>query len=636
SNGRETILVHELPYQVNKARLIEKIAELVKEKRIEGISELRDESDKDGMRIVIEVRKDAMADVVLNNLFQQTQLQVTFGINMVALLDGQPKLLNLKDILEAFIRHRREVVTRRTIFELRKARARAHILEGLTVALANIDEMIELIKTSASPAEARERMLARKWQPGMVGALLAAAGAEASRPEDMDPRDGLKAGGYQLSEVQAQEILAMRLHRLTGLEQEKLSDEYREILETIRGLIEILENPERLLAVIREELETIKSEFGDARRTEIQHSQEDLNVLDLIAPEDMVVTLSHTGYIKRQPASAYRAQRRGGKGRSASALKDEDVVEQLWVVNTHDTLLAFTSTGRVYWLKVYQIPEAGPGARGKPIINLLPLGTGEKVQAVLPVREYPENRYVFFATRQGTVKKTPLSEFAFQLQKGKIAINLDEGDALVNVELTDGNSDVMLFASNGRAVRFAEDEVRVMGRTAAGVRGIRLAEGAHVVSLLVVEHAAEQAGNDEADEVDDAADDAASPSEIYVLTATERGYGKRTPLSKYPRKGRGIQGVIGIQCSERNGNLVGAVPLDETHEIMLISDRGTLVRTRAAEIAKVGRITQGVTLIRLPAEESLVSVVRLDAVDDAGEESLPEGGVAPETGADEG
>jgi DNA gyrase subunit A len=636
SNGRETILVHELPYQVNKARLIEKIAELVKEKRIEGISELRDESDKDGMRIVIEVRKDAMADVVLNNLFQQTQLQVTFGINMVALLDGQPKLLNLKDILEAFIRHRREVVTRRTIFELRKARARAHILEGLTVALANIDEMIELIKTSASPAEARERMLARKWQPGMVGALLAAAGAEASRPEDMDPRDGLKAGGYQLSEVQAQEILAMRLHRLTGLEQEKLSDEYREILETIRGLIEILENPERLLAVIREELETIKSEFGDARRTEIQHSQEDLNVLDLIAPEDMVVTLSHTGYIKRQPASAYRAQRRGGKGRSASALKDEDVVEQLWVVNTHDTLLAFTSTGRVYWLKVYQIPEAGPGARGKPIINLLPLGAGEKVQAVLPVREYPENRYVFFATRQGTVKKTPLSEFAFQLQKGKIAINLDEGDALVNVELTDGNSDVMLFASNGRAVRFAEDEVRVMGRTAAGVRGIRLAEGAHVVSLLVVEHAAEQAGDDEADEVDDAADDAASPSEIYVLTATERGYGKRTPLSKYPRKGRGIQGVIGIQCSERNGNLVGAVPLDETHEIMLISDRGTLVRTRAAEIAKVGRITQGVTLIRLPAEESLVSVVRLDAVEDAGEEPAPEGGAAPETGADEG
>src|SRR6185437_10846887 len=407
--------------------------------------------------------------------------------------------------LEAFIRHRREVVTRRTIFELRKARARAHILEGLTVALANIDEMIELIRNSASPQEARERMLARKWQPGMVGALLAAAGAEASRPEDMDPRDGLKAEGYQLSEVQAQGILAMRLHRLTGLEQEKLSDEYREILAVIRGLIEILENPERLLAVIREELEAVKNEFGDARRTEIQHSQEDLNVLDLIAPEDMVVTLSHTGYGKRQPASAYRAQKRGGKGRSASALKDEDVVEQLWVVNTHDTLLTFTSTGRVYWLKVYQMPEAGAGARGKPIINLLPLAAGEKVQAVLPVREYSDDCYVFFATRHGTVKKTPLTEFAFQLQKGKQAIKLDEGDALVNVELTDGNSDILLFASNGKTVRFDENTVRSMGRTATGVRGMRLAEGEEVVSLIVA-------------------------AEGDILTATARGYGKRTLL----------------------------------------------------------------------------------------------------------
>jgi len=617
SNGRETILVHELPYQVNKARLIEKIAELVKEKKLEGISELRDESDKDGMRIVIEIRKDAMADVVLNNLFQQTQLQVTFGINMVALLDGQPRLLNLKDILEAFIRHRREVVTRRTIFELRKARARAHILEGLTVALANIDEMIELIKNSASPAEARERMLARKWQPGMVGALLAAAGAEASRPEDMDPRDGLKPAGYQLSEVQAQEILAMRLHRLTGLEQEKLSDEYREILEIIRGLIEILESPERLLTVIREELETVKNEFGDARRTEIQHSQEDLNVLDLIAPEDMVVTLSHTGYIKRQPASAYRAQKRGGKGRSASALKDEDVVEQLWVVNTHDTLLAFTSTGRVYWLKVYQIPEAGPGARGKPIINLLPLAAGEKVQAVLPVREYSEDSYVFFATRHGTVKKTPLTEFAFQLQKGKIAIKLDEGDALVNVELTDGNSDILLFASNGKVNRFDENTVRSMGRTATGVRGMRLAEGAQVVSLIVA-------------------------AEGDILTATERGYGKRTQLVEFTKKGRGTQGVIGIQCSERNGALVGAVQVTEAHELMLISNQGTLVRTRVAEVSQLSRNTQGVTLIRLPADETLVSVMRLDADEDNGEEAgspagdvSPEGGTASEAGADE-
>ena len=611
SNGRETIIVHELPYQVNKARLIEKIAELVKEKKLEGISELRDESDKDGMRVVIEIRRDAMGDVVLNNLFQQTQLQVTFGINMVALLDGQPKLLNLKDILEAFIRHRREVVTRRTIFELRKARARAHILEGLTVALANIDEMIELIKTSASPAEARERMLARKWQPGVVGALLSAAGAGASRPEDMDPRDGLKADGYQLSDVQAQEILAMRLHRLTGLEQEKLSDEYRQILETIRGLIEILENPDRLLQVIREELEAIKAEFGDARRTEIQHSQEDLNVLDLIAPEDMVVTLSHTGYVKRQPASTYRSQRRGGKGRSASALKDEDVVEQLWVVNTHDTLLTFTSTGRVYWLKVYQIPEAGPGARGKPIINLLPLGEGEKVQAVLPIREYAEDRFVFFATKHGTVKKTPLTEFAFQLQKGKLAIKLHDDDALVNVELTDGDSDILLFASNGKVNRFDENTVRSMGRTAAGVRGMKLVGGAEVVSLIVA-------------------------AEGDILTATARGYGKRTELAEFTKKGRGTQGVIGIQCSERNGALVGAVQVTEAHELMLISDQGTLVRTRVAEVSQLGRNTQGVTLIKLPANETLVSVMRLDAEEDNGDEAVVEAGDAPVGEAGEG
>ncbi|QNK00890.1 DNA gyrase subunit A [Dyella telluris] len=613
SNGRETIIVHELPYQVNKARLIEKIAELVKEKKLEGISELRDESDKDGMRMVIEIRRDAMADVVLNNLFQQTQLQVTFGINMVALLDGQPRLLNLKDILEAFIRHRREVVTRRTIFELRKARARAHILEGLTVALANIEEMIELIRTSPSPQEARERMLARKWQPGMVSALLAASGAEASRPEDMDPRDGLKDGGYQLSEVQAQEILQMRLHRLTGLEQEKLSEEYRLVLETIRGLIQILEDPARLLSVIRGELEAVKDEFGDERRTEIQHSQEDLNVLDLIAPEDVVVTLSHTGYVKRQPASTYRAQRRGGKGRSASALKDEDFVEQLWVVNTHDTLLTFTSTGRVYWLNVYQMPESGPNARGKPMVNLLPLAQGEKVQAVLPVREYTEDKFVFFATKQGTVKKTPLTEFAFQLQKGKIAINLDEGDALVNVALTDGNSDVLLFASNGKTVRFDESEVRSMGRTATGVRGMKLADEAEVVSLIVA-------------------------AEGDILTATERGYGKRTQLDEFPKKGRGTQGVIGIQCSERNGPLVAATQVTEAHEMMLISDQGTLVRTRVAEVSQLSRNTQGVTLIRLPADEKLVSVVRLDAETENGdgEGEGDEGPVdaAPEAPAD--
>ncbi|WP_213948257.1 DNA gyrase subunit A [Luteibacter sp. dw_328] len=607
ANGRETILVHELPYQVNKARLIEKIAELVKEKKLEGISELRDESDKDGMRVVIEIRRDSMGDVVLNNLFQQTQLQVTFGINMVALLDGQPKLMNLKDILEAFIRHRREVVTRRTIFELRKARQRAHILEGLTVALANIEEMIELIRTSASSAEARERMVARRWEPGLVKALLAATGAESSRPEDMDPRDGLNENGYQLSEAQATEILQMRLHRLTGLEQEKLSDEYREILDTIRGLIEILENPTRLLEVIREELEQIRTDYGDERRTEIQHSQEDLNVLDLIAPEDVVVTLSHTGYIKRQPASLYRAQKRGGKGRSASALKDEDVVQQLWVVNTHDTLLTFTSTGRVYWLKVYQMPEAGPGARGKPIVNLLPLGEGEKVQALLPVREYDPTCFVFFATRKGTVKKTPLTEFAFQLQKGKAAINLDEGDALVDVAMTGGESDVLLFASNGKSVRFDEGTVRSMGRTATGVRGMRLAEDAEVVSLIV----AAGDGN--------------------ILTATARGFGKRTALDEFPKKGRGTQGVIAIQCSDRNGNLVAATQVTETQQLMLISDQGTLVRTRVSEVSQLSRNTQGVTLIKLPKDETLIGVVRLEAEEEIeieGEGEVIDGDVA--------
>ena len=599
-NGRETIVVTELPFQVNKARLIEKIAELVKEKRIEGISELRDESDKDGLRVVIEVRRDTSADVLLNNLFQQTQLQVTFGINMVALVDGQPRTLGLREILDAFIRHRREIVTRRTIFDLRKARDRAHILEGLTVALANIDEMVELIRTSPTPEEAKQRMLARSWEPGMVRALLAAAGSDASRPEGLDAGIGLSGAGYQLSETQAQQILEMRLARLTGLEQEKLSDEYRELLTTIAGLIEILENPDVLLKVIRDELVALREQYGDARRTVIQASQEDLDILDLIEPEDVVVTLSHAGYAKRQPVSLYRAQRRGGKGRSATAMKEEDFVERLWIANTHDTLLVFTSKGRVFWLKVYKLPDAGPHARGKPIVNLLPLEPDERVQAVQTVREFDDDRYVFFATRNGTVKKTPLSEFAFQLQRGKIAIGLEEGDALVDVQLTDGARDVMLFASNGKAVRFAEDEVRSMGRAATGVRGMRLADGETVVSMVVPE------GDDD------------------ILTATERGYGKRTELVDYPRKGRGTQGVIAIQCSERNGALIGAVQLGEAHELMLISNQGTLVRTRATEIARVGRNTQGVTLIRLPADEQLVGVVRVDAL---GDEDDAEAGV---------
>jgi len=599
--GREAIIVTEIPYQVNKARLIEKIAELVKEKKLEGISELRDESDKDGMRIYIEVKRGESAEVVLNNLYSQTPMESVFGINMVALVDGRPQLLNLKQMLEAFIRHRREVVTRRTIFELRKARNRAHILEGLTVALANIDEMIELIKTSANPQEAKERMLAKRWAPGLVGSLLAAAGAEASRPEDLPQGVGFLDGEYQLTDVQATQILEMRLHRLTGLEQEKLTEEYRELLDTIAGLIRILENPDVLKQVIRDELLNLKEEFGDARRSEIRQSEEDLDILDLIAPEDVVVTLSHAGYAKRQPASAYRAQRRGGRGRSAAATKEEDFIDQLWLVNTHDTLLTFTSNGKVFWLPVHLLPEAGSNARGRPIVNWIPLEPDEKVQAVLPVREYNEGRYVFFATRGGTVKKTPLTEFAFRLARGKIAINLDEGDALVGVALTDGERDIMLFASNGKAVRFAENEVRAMGRTATGVRGIRLAPGEEVRSLVVVE------------------------GDGDILTASENGYGKRTPVDEYPRKGRGTQGVIAIQTTERNGKLVGAIQLTEQHEVLLISDGGTLVRTRAAEISQVGRNTQGVTLMRLSEGEVLQAVERLDASldDDEGEGDNP-------------
>ncbi len=633
-NGRESIIVTEIPYQVNKARLIEKIAELVKEKKLEGISELRDESDKDGMRIYIEIKRGESAEVVLNNLYSQTPMESVFGINMVALVDGRPQLLNLKQMLEAFVRHRREVVTRRTIFELRKARNRAHILEGLTVALANIDEMIELIKTSANPQEAKERMLAKTWEPGLVGALLAAAGSEASRPEDLPLGVGFIDGPlhgkvYQLTDAQATQILEMRLHRLTGLEQEKLTEEYRQLLETIAGLIRILENPDVLMQVIRDELLNVKAEFGDARRSEIRHSEEDLDILDLIAPEDVVVTLSHAGYAKRQPASAYRAQRRGGRGRSAAATKEEDFIDQLWLVNTHDTLLTFTSSGKVFWLPVYQLPEAGSNARGRPIINWIPLEAGERVQAVLPVRAYEEGRYVFFATRNGTVKKTPLTEFAFKLARGKIAINLDEGDALVGVALTDGDRDIMLFASNGRAVRFSEASVRPMGRTATGVRGMRLVAG----------------------DADDTADDALTPdgeaeagegavndggSEVVslvmidgdgdILTASERGYGKRTPVVDYPRKGRGTKGVIALKTTERNGRLVGAVQLSDHHEVLLISDGGTLVRTRASGISQVGRNTQGVTLMRLGEGETLQAVERLDASLDDEEET---GEIAP-------
>ena len=566
-------------------------------------------------------------------------MESVFGINMVALVDGRPQTLNLKQMLEAFVRHRREVVTRRTIFELRKARNRAHILEGLTVALANIDEMIELIKTSANPAEARERMLAKTWEPGLVGALLAASGADTSRPEDLPDGVGFLDGRYQLTEVQATQILEMRLHRLTGLEQEKLTEEYKELLETIAGLIRILENPDVLLEVIRSELLSIRAEFGDERRSEIRHSEEDLDILDLIAPEDVVVTLSHAGYAKRQPASAYRAQRRGGRGRNAVATKDEDFIDQLWLVNTHDTLLTFTSSGRVFWLSVYQLPEAGSNARGRPIINWIPLEAGERVQAVLPVREY-EHGNVLFATAKGTVKKTALTEFAYRLARGKIAINLDEGDRLVDVALTDGQRDVMLFASNGKTVRFGEASIRTTGRNTSGVRGIRLRDGEEVVSLIVAESRGD-AGADEEDILDEgvetaietSGDDAeiavvADDGGLDILTVTENGYGKRTPLLEYPRKGRGTQGVIGIQTSERNGRLIGAVLLSAEQEVLLISDGGTLVRTRAAGISRVSRNTQGVTLMRLGKGEKLQAVEALDASLDEDEDVAESASVA--------
>ncbi len=662
-NGREAIVVTEIPYQVNKARLIEKIAELVKEKKLEGISELRDESDKDGMRIFIEVKRGESAEVVLNNLYAQTPMESVFGINMVALVDGRPQLLNLKQILEAFVRHRREVVTRRTIFELRKARARAHILEGLTVALANIDEMIELIKTSANPNEARERLLARRWNAGLVASLLAAAGSDASRPEDLPAGVGLLADGatpyYQLTEIQAKEILEMRLHRLTGLEQDKLTEEYKELLEVIRSLIEILENPDRLREVIRDELKEIKDLYGDARRSEIRASEEDLDILDLIAPEDVVVTLSHAGYAKRQPVTAYRAQKRGGKGRNAAATKDEDFIDQLWLVNTHDTLLTFTSSGRVFWLPVHQLPDAGPNARGRPIVNWLALEPGEKIQAVVPVHQYDEQHFVFFATRNGTVKKTPLTEFAFRLARGKIAINLDEGDALIGAALTDGERDILLFASNGRVSRFAEAHVRPMGRTATGVRGMRLAGGETVVSLIVAESAADAPEEEivadavngdaadaaveaNADVGDSAAEQGGELADLgqddgdtfYILTATENGYGKRTPLAHHPRKGRGTQGVIGIQTTVRNGKLVGAVLLRSADEVLLISDGGTLVRTRAAEISRVGRNTQGVTLMRLSEGERLQALERLDGSLDEEEVADASTAVSQDTAGD--
>jgi DNA gyrase subunit A len=590
-SGREAIVVTELPYQVNKARLIEKIADLVRDKRIDGISELRDESDKDGMRVVIELKRGESSDVVLNNLYKQTPMQSVFGINMVALHEGQPKLMNLKQVLEAFLAHRREVVTRRTVFDLRKARDRAHVLEGQAVALANIDDVIALIKASPSPTEARDGLVARGWEPGSVTAMLERARGTDTRPDGLAQGVGLIDGKYHLSAVQAQAILDLRLHRLTGLEQEKILKEYKDILDKIKELSDILADPEKLLQVIRDELAEVQERFGDHRRTEIVQDHSDLQVEDLIPQEDVVVTLSHGGYAKAQPIGSYQAQRRGGRGRSATKVKDEDFVDKLFVANTHDTILCFSSRGKVYWLKVYQVPQASRGSRGKPIVNLLPLEAGERIHTVLPIREFDQQSFVFMATSSGTVKKTPLSQFSRPRTSGIIAIDLRNGDKLVDAAITDGDAEILLVASSGKGIRFHESDVRPMGRGAAGVRGIKMPEGHELIALSIVRGG-------------------------LVLTATENGYGKRTAIEDFPVQGRGGQGVIAIQTTARNGRTVGAVLVEEDDEIMLISSNGTLVRTLVDEISVQGRNTQGVRLIRVEEGQRLVGLARIESIGD--------------------
>ncbi|TQV84205.1 DNA gyrase subunit A [Exilibacterium tricleocarpae] len=591
--NKETIIVSEIPYQLNKARLIERIAELVKEKKIEGISELRDESDKDGLRVVIELKRGEMGDVVLNNLYAQTQLESVFGINMVTLVDGQPRILNLKQLLEYFILHRREVVTRRTVYLLRKARERGHILEGLAVAIANIDAVIELIKASPTPAEAKEALIARGWAVGDVNQFLERAGADACRPEELEAHYGLRDGQYHLSPAQAQAILELRLHRLTGMEHDKLLAEYKEKLEQIGEFLAILGDPERLMQVIRGELEQVVADFGDERRTDIQSSKSDLTVEDLISEEDRVVTISHGGYAKSQPLDAYQAQRRGGMGKAATAVKDEDFVEHLLIASTHDTILCFTNAGKVYWLKVYQIPLAGRQSRGRPMVNLLPLEEGERITSILPVREYDDDHFIFMATARGTVKKTPLTQFSRPRSVGLRAIDLDDGDDLIGTAITDGNCDVILVSSSGKAARFKETDVRSMGRISRGVRGIRLTQEQRVISMVIP-----AAGG-------------------KVMTVSENGYGKRTDVDDFPTKGRGSQGVIGMQTTERNGQLVGATQVFDGDEIMLISDQGTLVRTRVDEVSILGRNTQGVRLIKVKEGEHLVGVERIERIEAA-------------------
>ncbi len=604
---RQAIIVDEIPYQVNKKSLIEKIAELVNEKRIEGISDIRDESDKSGMRVVIELKRNEMPDVVLNNLFKQTQLQDTFGMNMVALVDGKPRLLDLRQMLECFLAHRREVITRRTIFELRKARERGHILEGLAVALSNVDEIIALIKAAPTPPDAKRALMARQWRSPLVEEMLARATSDSFRPEGLAPEYGLSAQGYRLSEAQAQAILELRLQRLTGLEQDKIVGEYRDVMALIADLLDILARPERITAIISDDLSLIKQQFGDPRRSEVVMNTAEINIEDLIAPQDMVVTLSHTGYFKRQPLTDYRAQKRGGRGKQAAAVKDDDFVDQLFVANTHDHILCFSNRGRLYWLKVYEVPEGNRNARGKPIVNLFPLLEGEKITAVLPVKEFDEGHFIFMATAQGTVKKTPLTDFANPRKAGIIAVGLDEGDYLVGVAITDGQHDVMMFSDAGKAVRFSENDVRPMGRQARGVRGMMLEDGQTVIAMLV-----------------------ASDEEQGVLTATENGFGKRTPIGEYTRHGRGTKGMIAIQTSDRNGKVVAATLVTEKDQIMLITTGGVLVRTRVSEIREMGRATQGVTLISVDEGSTLSGVQKIlegDEEDhDDGSESAGEAG----------
>ena len=593
--GREAIVVTELPYQVNKARLLERIADLVRAKEIEGISELRDESDKDGLRVVIELKRGENSELVLNQLFKLTPMEAVFGVNMVALLDGQPKILSLKEMLDSFLRHRREVVTRRTIHDLRKARERAHILEGLAVALANIDEVIAVIKSSPSPPEARAALQARSWGPGAVPAMLARAGNVPTRPDGISDDLGLQGGAYRLSDAQAQAILDLRLHRLTGLEQEKIVTEFHELLDLIRDLGEILARPDRLLAVIRAELAALKETYGDARRTQIVADQSDVTIEDLIERQDLVVTLSHAGYAKTQPVTDYEAQRRGGKGKMATTVKDEDFVDKLFIAHSHDTLLCFSDGGQCYWLKVYQLPLASRGSRGKPIVNLLQLAEGERITAILAVREFDESHFVFMATAQGTVKKTPLSAFSRPRANGIIAVSLDQADCLVGVALTDGQRDILLSTTDGKAIRFAEDQVRPMGREAAGVRGIRLGDNQRVTSLIVL-------------------------ADGPILTVSERGYGKLTEMGDFPRHGRAGQGVIALQTSERNGALVGARQVQRGHEVMLINSSGTLVRVPVSDIPVLGRNTQGVRIMRLEDGEKLVGLERIAGDDSQGGE----------------